>query len=112
MTKQKGNKQSALENAQYWFNRLTLTQREEFREWVEDVLCRDCGVNTDFHGEHYYALDDDLWRQVTPDNARFLCLDCLERRLGRPLAANDFVATPSEIMDRYDGGPSTPPPAA
>jgi hypothetical protein len=67
--------------------------------------CIDCGVDTSFGGGngHYYTVTEAVWLQAVPKPAerlRQLCLDCLQSRLGRPLARADFVATPNEIFHR------------
>jgi hypothetical protein len=72
------------------------------------MACADCRVDTsNAHGiGHYYMLMEDLWHQATRGNGRcqFLCLDCLETRLERPLHAEDFVFTPSEMYERLHYG--------
>jgi hypothetical protein len=42
-------------------------------------------------------LRKELWASAASD-ARFLCLDCVERRLGRPLVESDFKITPPEMQ--------------
>ena len=58
------------------------------RRW----LCLDCGRNTFEGNENYYFLKDRLWRQLVPREQRhgMICRACIERRLGRPLASEDF----------------------
>jgi hypothetical protein len=64
--------------------------------------CIDCGIDTSFAtgNGHYYTVHSDVWLSVMPDPRGGLCLDCLQARLGRPLADADFVATPFEIFRR------------
>jgi hypothetical protein len=52
--------------------------------------CVDCGEHKD--GE-YYMVTDELWAAsgIAPHGG-MLCLLCLERRIGRPLAGEDFTA--------------------
>ena len=56
--------------------------------------CLDCGVDT-FVIKDWYMVRDELWRQVItdgdPSTRRFLCILCLEKRLGRRLIASDFM---------------------
>jgi hypothetical protein len=54
--------------------------------------CIDCGKDTDESGE-YYSIRDDVWAAsgLAP-NGGMLCLACLERRIERPLTAEDFTA--------------------
>src|ERR1700687_3750504 len=50
------------------------------------VLCADCG-----RGAEYFMLWDSVWRaSVRNRPAHKLCVDCLQKRLGRPLARYDF----------------------
>ena len=58
------------------------------RRW----LCLDCGRNTFEGNENYYFLRDRLWRQLVPREQRhgMICRACIERRLARPLASEDF----------------------
>ena len=41
-----------------------------------------------------YMLHDDLWDVVVRDGERYLCFDCVRRRLGRPLYPADFMDVP------------------
>ncbi len=56
-------------------------------------LCMDCGKDTNASNE-YYALRRRLWRKIQPAIAGMLCLECAERRLGRPLVSDDFTKAP------------------
>jgi hypothetical protein len=67
--------------------------------------CADCGVNTSRIGE-WYMVKDAVWEQAWPGTPRIgtdylhiLCIDCLERRLGRTLAAYDFAPVPINRPD-------------
>ena len=54
--------------------------------------CTDCGNDTK---NEYYMLEHDLWLKV--NNGRrhgFLCIGCVEVRLGRELNAFDFLDVP------------------
>jgi hypothetical protein len=69
--------------------------------------CADCKVDTSMtcgNGHHYIARQL-VWRQaIGQKRVRFLCLDCLERRIGRPLvAAPDLLATPPEVLASFAG---------
>lgn len=60
----------------------------------ERHACHDCGHDTDALGE-YYMIDDDLWCDaIAGDWAHMLCVGCVEHRLGRRLAADDFTHAP------------------
>lgn len=59
--------------------------------------CFDCGVSTIEIGE-YYAVMDHIWEESRIEDERpenisgmFLCIGCLEGRLGRELVREDFV---------------------
>ena len=49
--------------------------------------CDDC--RCDVSDEHYY-VHPDIWFSVHPSERGFLCIGCLERRLGRILTPADF----------------------
>jgi hypothetical protein len=52
--------------------------------------CIDCRRDTVAAG-HYYMVDDELWARAAGDaQAGMLCLDCLERRIGRRVEDADF----------------------
>jgi hypothetical protein len=63
--------------------------------------CDDCHEDTSMFGGKgdFYWARDDVWAQATEGKkTRFLCLDCLGNRLGRPVVAEDLRATPWEVM--------------
>jgi hypothetical protein len=51
-----------------------------------EPLCQDCGVNT--LGDETYWLFGSVWIEAKGDS--FLCVGCIEKRLGRELRPNDF----------------------
>lgn len=56
--------------------------------------CNDCGVNTAEIGE-FYMVNHELWQYVIPQKPdAFLCIECLETRLGRTLEPDDFLNAP------------------
>jgi len=87
-----------------------LSESQRFvRNFLSDKCCPclDCGKET-IHTD-YYMLKHDLWKSAVPDavpmtaearknlphsDGNFLCLDCLEKRLGRELAKQDFLSVP------------------
>ena len=69
---------------------------------MSNAVCRDCDCPADAQSGHYYTLREDLWRSIA-DADDFLCLDCCEKRLGRPLTEDMFVALPFEIIARFAG---------
>jgi hypothetical protein len=52
-------------------------------------LCMDCSKDT---FDEYYGVHNHLWRRAVDRSQRhgMLCLECLERRLGRVLQLEDF----------------------
>jgi hypothetical protein len=70
------------------------------RRW----LCLDCDRNTFEGNENYYFLKDRLWRQLVPREQRhgMICRACIERRLGRPLASEDFKKATDDQADLED----------
>lgn len=63
---------------------------------VEDdkELCVDCGVNC-FEIKEYYMVSDACWKRagMKPHNG-FLCIGCLEERLGQKLKSFNFKECP------------------
>ena len=63
---------------------------------MKDCPCRDCGVET--HNAECYIVEDDVWRSVVPfktdGGVLYLCIGCLETRLGRKLTPRDFSLVP------------------
>ena len=53
-------------------------------------LCADCGVDTGKIGEFYF-LKTKLWLTVMSSIYGMLCVGCLESRLRRKLAKEDFT---------------------
>jgi hypothetical protein len=55
--------------------------------------CRDCHVDTlNMRGyAEYYMVHDAVWAEAGMGPHGFLCISCLERRLGRPLTGRDLI---------------------
>lgn len=53
-------------------------------------LCGDCAADVYVSGEYCFMLEDAVWHQASPDPTGFLCINCVERRLGRRLKSADF----------------------
>jgi hypothetical protein len=74
---------------------------------MKALRCADCDVDTLAIGEYYMVLDE-VWEQAWPGRRRhfstrhsrhkprrvrqFLCVGCLEARIGRQLNRDDFAA--------------------
>jgi hypothetical protein len=74
-------------------------------------LCDDCGKDTtpcDHRGDpifkrfDYYIVRDEVWAAAGMHGWKsgYLCTPCLERRLGRKLADNDYLARPGRATKR------------
>jgi hypothetical protein len=78
------------------------------RKHRRPMACHDCNVDTSTATgiSHYYMVHDWVWQRATRRDARvrWLCLNCLEARLGRPLQATQFLVTPSELDERLATG--------
>jgi hypothetical protein len=65
--------------------------------------CFECGADLFEIGEFSYVVRRDLWLAAVPWEAggmfNFLCIGCLEDRLGRQLTADDF---PDDIPMNFD----------
>jgi hypothetical protein len=75
--------------------------------------CKDCGMDTTpITGKRscrhkgrweYYMVHGALWRKAKMhSDGGFLCIGCLERRLGRMLTVNDFTTAPVNDPDPWD----------
>lgn len=53
-------------------------------------LCLDCKIDTGKAREHYY-LRLDVWLQAHNNKTGMLCIECVEKRLGRRLQPEDFT---------------------
>jgi hypothetical protein len=53
--------------------------------------CVDCGIDTGKIHEHYF-VHTSLWLQAMPSIHGMLCVEHLEKRLGRQLTQKDFTS--------------------
>ena len=53
--------------------------------------CMDCDEDT---WSEYYMISHDLWHEIVGSRAGYLCVPCLEHRLGRRLEPADFLPCP------------------
>ena len=69
-------------------------QHKHYPKWAAEaglpVPCTDCG----FVPFDHYMVWDELWAKAGLDPREICCLECLERRLGRPLGVDDFPPLP------------------
>lgn len=76
----------------------------------EKCECWDCGKTFSYFGTESPMVNDDIWKIVAQDEPRvkyyskdgdtwegggYLCKDCMEKRLGRPLEYEDLMLTPN-----------------
>lgn len=89
---------------------------ENLVEWGKPSLCDDCSVDVTPHDQYgspfeggweWYMVRDEIWSLVNAgheEETHYLCIGCLEGRLGRGLTARDFadleVNEPSPIYTR------------
>ena|ERR1044072_6797314 len=62
----------------------------------DSLPCKDCRVDTRAIG-HYYMVEYGVWEAAhaaDEDREGYLCVPCLETRLGRTLNADDFSLCP------------------
>jgi hypothetical protein len=75
--------------------------------------CIDCGRRTNIAktvgGRESYMVHDSVWfaagmpkREPNKTSADFLCIGCLEARLGRKLMPSDFTGAPINRPDRLN----------
>lgn len=65
-------------------------QRQPFGSYpVNRIECKNCG-----NPSAALMLHDDLWLSIVNDRKDFLCLVCIEEKLGRAIKANDLNNAP------------------
>ncbi len=69
-----------------------------------DTRCHDCRMETSHlkapYGE-WYMVWDRVWRLAADNSVDFLCIGCLESRLGRELVPLDFNTAPLNSLRGY-----------
>ena len=95
----------------HFIGSLQLATIESLEEEGMGAPCHDCGKDTrpcDFEdgypaeGWELYMVEPEVWEEAGAGDGRvFLCVGCLEERLGRKLRPEDFTAVdlnePSEL---------------
>jgi len=69
-----------------------------FEEFIKEndphFQCRGCDVNVLVTGEYAFKLNDDVWDKINGPRGdgpkQMMCVDCIEKHLGRKLARDDF----------------------
>lgn len=59
--------------------------------------CADCGESTD---TEHYMVHNHVWDSVAEAEVHFLCIGCLETRLGRELWSGDFTHFWINLIDK------------
>jgi hypothetical protein len=66
--------------------------------------CADCGVNT-LAADEWYIVKDDVWQAASRLGdvtvSFFLCIGCIEQRLGRRLTPGDFDDVPINVPNKF-----------
>ena len=75
---------------------------EEFtREPPKHICpCKDCGKDVR-NPKDMYMLEDNLWKQLGLKPGDFLCIDCLEKRLGREITQDDLKVLPINYFNTW-----------
>lgn len=60
--------------------------------------CEDCHIDTSEGVENYYMVKHLIWNEFGVGKG-MLCVDCLEKRLGRKLEASDILQAPINFMN-------------
>jgi hypothetical protein len=73
----------------------------------EPPWCADCGVNTLDAGE-WYVVKGEVWAAAKAgrpgevwEESFYLCIGCLEQRLGRRLVSDDFTDARVNDLDKF-----------
>jgi len=100
-------KEGLLDDLKNFFNKKERSSNEITPEEIKRFTCTDCG-NYDYD---MYMVSDDIWNKYG-NQTNTLCMDCLQKRMGRKLTKKDFSGyedTPvnihnnevQEIIDNY-----------
>jgi hypothetical protein len=74
------------------------------------ALCKDCGRDTTPRTPRrgtweWYMVHDIVWRNAGMTPEGYLCIGCLEKRLGRQLSAFDFKDLPINEFGKPSDSP-------
>jgi hypothetical protein len=84
---------------------------EELAKLGEESICNGCGMDTTPYDDHHrpvpgwewYHVRDEVWEAAQKHGpVRFLCVGCLEQRIGRRLVPGDFDALPIDKPSSLD----------
>ena len=65
-----------------------------------DRNCKDCGIRTTNPRYNYYMVTKDIWNKYGVGNG-MLCLECLQKRIGRPFRREDFPLIPINFENPF-----------
>lgn len=55
------------------------------------ILCDDCSIQISMANQNYYMVTDKVWLEVNDTKEGMLCIECLEKRLGRKLKTGEVT---------------------
>ena len=70
------------------------------------MRCLDCKIDTGGLKE-FYIVKDEVWLNAVPDKRGYLCIGCLEKRLGRQLTYDDFTVALINAMNWHNRSASS-----
>ena len=56
---------------------------------AREFPCQDCTIDV-YKSDGVFMLEDNIWNSIYPSTDGFLCIKCIEKRLGRELTKEDF----------------------
>lgn len=70
---------------------------------ADQFECIDCLVHT-IKIHEYYMVRPDIWQKYMKGHkGSFICIGCLEQRMGRRLQPSDFTHAPINHLDKIGG---------
>jgi len=81
-----GEKAILLDNLFKQSKQNEIRKKTRIKERYDNATCLSCGTDD----LDILMLSDEMWRKINPEIAGWLCLNCVEKRLGRPLHARDL----------------------
>jgi hypothetical protein len=67
------------------------------QEEIERFTCEDCGT----YDYDMYMVNDDIWSKYG-NESNTLCMNCLEKRMGRKLTKDDFSQYKNAPANKYN----------
>lgn len=76
-------------------------QKRHCKKSINRIFCMGCGLDIDRLAEYAYMVRDSIWFSVAETKHGYLCIGCLEKRLGRRLVVEDFSDVLINKLDRW-----------